>query len=42
MIQIHSSELFLRKKGKNYVNSDQNTEYFEGIWEPKVGSIEIP
>ena len=31
MIQIHSSELFLREKGKNYVNSDQNTEYFEDI-----------
>ena len=29
MIQIHSSELFLRQKSKNYVNSDQNTEYFE-------------
>ena len=42
MIQIHSSELFLREKGKKYVNSDQNTEYFEEIWEPKVGSIEIP
>ena len=28
MIQIHSSELFLREKGKNCVNSDQNTEYF--------------
>ena len=31
MIQIHSSELFLREKGKNCVNSDQNTEYFEDI-----------
>ena len=35
MIQIHSSELFLREKGKNYVNSDQNTEYFEDIWKTK-------
>jgi hypothetical protein len=31
MIQIYSSELFLREKGKNCVNSDQYTEYFEAI-----------
>ena len=42
MIQIYSSELFLREKGKNCVNSDQYTEYFEDIWGSKVGSIEIP
>ena len=42
MIQIHSSELFLREKGKNCVNSDQYTEYFEDIWGSKVGIIEIP
>ena len=38
MIQIHSSELFLREKGKNYVNSDQNTEYFEDILDTKVSN----
>ena len=42
MIQIYSSELFLREKDKNCVNSDQYTEYFEDIWGSKVGSIEIP
>ena len=40
MIQIHSSELFLREKGKNCVNSDQNIEYFEDIWETKVSHNE--
>ena len=42
MIQIYSSELFLREKDKNCVNSDQYTEYFEDIWGSKVGSIEKP
>ena len=31
MIQIHSSELFLREEGKSCVNSDRNAEYFEEI-----------
>ena len=31
MIQIYSSELFLREKGKNFVNSDQYTKCFEDI-----------
>ena len=42
MIQIYSSELFLREKGKNCVNSDQYTEYFEDIYGSKIGSLEIP
>ena len=40
MIQIHSSELFLSEKGKNCVNSDQNTEYFEDILDTKVSHID--
>ena len=40
MIQIHSSELFLREKGKNCVNSDQNTEYFEDICDTRAQNNE--